>query len=195
LTNHFSEATAATAILGVGIRPVLVSLMIICLLACAAGGQSLEEYQFKAASLFNIAKFVYWPSGAFKSANDPIVCCVVGEGPFGRALEQQAGSKVIDQRKFVIQHVYEARQVAGCHILFVSSLERKRWRSLTNVVRGRGILTVGETEDFISDGGIVNFKVEGDKVRIEINVDHAERDKIQISSKLLSLSQIVTHPK
>jgi hypothetical protein len=120
---------------------------------------------------------------------------VAGEGPFGKALEKEAGTKFIDRRRFVIQHVYEPSQIAGCHLLFVSSLERKRWRSLAREVKGRSILTVGETEDFIAAGGIVNFKLEGQRAQIEINIDEAERNKVHISSKLLSLSQVFKYPK
>ena len=54
-----------------------------------------------------------------------------------------------------------------------------------------GILTVGETEGFATQGGIVNFKVEGGRVRLEINIEAAERAKLRISSKVLSLAAIV----
>jgi hypothetical protein len=70
-------------------------------------------------------------------------------------------------------------------------MERKRWHSMAGDLRGRSILTIGETEDFTSEGGVINFKLEGDKARIQINVDEARRDGLQISSKLLGLSQIV----
>jgi hypothetical protein len=59
------------------------------------------------------------------------------------------------------------------------------------VLKGTGVLTVGEAPGFIADGGIVNFKLEGGRVRFEINVVAAEQEQIRISSKLLSLAQIV----
>jgi hypothetical protein len=54
-----------------------------------------------------------------------------------------------------------------------------------------GVLTVGETEGFASQGGIVNFKLEGGRVRLEINIDAAAQAKLRISSKVLNLAQIV----
>ena len=54
-----------------------------------------------------------------------------------------------------------------------------------------GVLTVGETEGFASQGGIVNFKLEGGRVHLEINIDAAAQAKLRISSKVLNLAQIV----
>jgi len=173
------------------LRITLTGLLLFSFLEAAVRSQSIDEYQFKAVFLYNVAKFVEWPQGAFKTPTDPIVCCILGEGPFGRSLEQAASSRVIEGRRFLMQHITDARQAASCHILFVSSLERKRWRSIIRDLKGRSILTVGETEDFTSEGGIINFKLEGEKARIQINVDQARQDRLKISSKLLGLSQIV----
>ena len=58
-----------------------------------------------------------------------------------------------------------------------------------------GILTVGETQGFAADGGVINFKLDDGRVRFEINVDAAEHEQLHISSKLLSLAQIVKTEK
>jgi len=38
---------------------------------------------------------------------------------------------------------------------------------------------------------VINFKIERGKVRFEINLEAAEREKLRISSRLLSLAHIV----
>jgi hypothetical protein len=58
-------------------------------------------------------------------------------------------------------------------------------------VRGKSILTVGETEMFTRQGGIINFITVDNKVRYEINLDAARRADLDISSKLLRLAKIV----
>jgi hypothetical protein len=173
------------------LRIALTVILGFSLLAAAVRGQTIDENQFKAAFLYNIAKFVEWPAESFRGAGDPVVCCILGEGPFDQKLEQTAGSQVIDKRRFVMRHVYDARQLNGCHMLFVSSPERKRWRSMTGDINRHSILTVGETADFISEGGLVSFSFANGKARIQINTDEVERERLRISSKLLHLSQIV----
>ncbi len=161
----------------------------------AAHGQELDEYQVKAAFLYNFAKFVEWPSETFKTSHDPILVCVLGPNPFGGALENAIRGKSIDGRALAFRHVSSAEQANACHILFIGSAEGKRFRSLCGSLRPAGILTVGEEQGFATGGGVINFKLEGGRVRFEINVDAAEREQLQISSKLLSLAQIVKTEK
>jgi len=75
-------------------------------------------------------------------------------------------------------------------MLFISEGEGKRWQSMTAQLKGRGILTVGETPEFTTEGGIVSFKLHEDKARIQINLDEAAKEKLKFSSKLLSLAKI-----
>ena len=84
------------------------------------------------------------------------------------------------------------RKSAGnCQILFVGSSELKRFRAVCPRLKQSGILTVGEVQGFAADGGVINFKIDSGRVRFEVNVDAAEHEQLHISSKLLSLAQIV----
>jgi hypothetical protein len=158
-------------------------------------GQAVDEYQVKAAFLYNFAKFVEWPAASFKGPNDPIAICVFGQSPVKGTLEQAVSGKTIGSRAFIVRQVSEVQAASSCHILFLSSSERKRLRSTLGEIKDGRILTVGETEGFAAEGGIVNFKLDDGKVRIQINVEAAEQAKLQISSKLLSLAQIVRNEK
>jgi len=48
---------------------------------------------------------------------------------------------------------------------------------------------VGESEGFLSGGGVIEFRVDENKVKIEISADAAKRAGLRISAKLMSLSQ------
>jgi hypothetical protein len=148
-----------------------------------------DEYPVKAAFLFNFAKFVEWPAIAFRSPEDPISICVLGQDPFGEALEKVVRNKTVSNRTFVVREILNAQQAMACQILFVSTSERKRFRLLLDALKGRSILTVGESEDFTANGGIINFKVKDARVRIEIDPSAADRAGLRISSKLLSLAE------
>jgi hypothetical protein len=156
-----------------------------------ARGQPIDEYRLKAACLYNFAKFVEWPAESFKGPADPIVVCILGDTPLGGALGPAVKGKPIGDRSLVIREIPAMLRAGGCQILFISSSEGKRSRAILGESRPAGILTVGETDGFASEGGVVNFKIDGGRVRIQINVDAAERAKLRISPKLLSLAQIV----
>jgi hypothetical protein len=165
------------------------------LLAARTRGQQIEEYLVKAAFLYNFAKFVEWPSDAFKTPQDPLMLCVLGHNPFGNALEDVIRGKAIDGRSVAFRRVADAHAASACQILFVSAAEGERFRSLYGNVKPAAILTVGEAPGFAADGGVINFKLDGGHVRFEINLDAAEHAQLHISSKLLSLAQIVKTEK
>ena len=174
-----------------GIRFILAITLVVFTADGGSVGQALDEYQMKAAFLYNFAKFVEWPADSFRAPTDPIVSCVLGESPFSGALERAANGRAIGDRTFLIRHILDPQEAASCQILFISSTERRRPRAIFKAINRSGILTVGEADVFISEGGIANFKVDSGKIRIQINVEAAERQGLRISPKLLSLAQIV----
>ncbi len=156
-----------------------------------AQAPAFDEYQVKAAFLYNFAKFVDWPPGTFANATDPIGICIVGQNPFGSTLEDMVQGKKLGERAFVVRRLADTRNTAKCQILFIGAAEWKRTRSLPQAPRDQGILTVGETDDFTALGGIIGFKLDGARIRIQIALEAADRAKLEISSKLLSLAEIV----
>ncbi len=149
------------------------------------------EYQIKAAFLYNFAKFVEWPATALRGQGAPIIVAVLGEDPFGADLEQILDGKTAGGRQLVIRRFKGVRDLGLCHILFVSSSERERLREILRALQNSTVLTVGETEGFAGLGGIINFILEENRVRFEINIDAADRARLKISSKLLKLARII----
>ncbi len=148
-----------------------------------------EEYHVKGAFLLNFAKFVEWPAEAFHAPGDAIAICVLGANPFTAALEQAAGQVVVEKRTVVVRQIADPRQARQCQIVFVSVSERKRARSVLEAVKGASVLTVGESEGFIAGGGVIELRVEENKVRMEISPSAAKLAGLRVSAKLLSLSQ------
>jgi hypothetical protein len=170
-------------------RLSLVAALVAALGAPMQG--EVDEYQVKAAFLYNFAKFVEWPPQTFKEVSDPFVICVLGENPFGRQLGDVIDGKTVDGRVLKIRPVANAQQAGNCQILFISSSERNRLRSVLGDLKSSPILTVGDTEGFAAAGGVINFTLDRDAVRIEINAAAAKQKNLQISSKLLSLAHMV----
>jgi hypothetical protein len=159
--------------------------------AQAAAAAGFDEYQVKAAFLYNFAKFVEWPPGTFANTSDPIGICIAGANPFGSTLETMVQGKKIGERAFAVRRIPDTQQIKGCQILFIGVAEWKRVRSLLDVLKGAAILTVGESDDFTAAGGMIAFQIAGPRVRIQIDLETAEHSRLKISSKLLSLAEIV----
>ena len=159
--------------------------------ALLAQGDASLEYQVKAAFLYNFAKFVEWPAGKLGDGGSPIAVCVFGRDPFGATLDQTLQGKTANDRTLVVRRATAAADLKRCHILFISSSEKKRMAETLQSLGGGSVLTVGETEGFTEQGGMVNFTREQNKVRLEINPAAAARAGIRISSQLLKLARVV----
>ncbi len=143
------------------------AILVIGVLACTgAVAQTIAEYEMKAAFVLNIAQFVQWPAEMFRP-NDPIVICVLTRHPFGGTLDDAVKGKSIEGRALAIREVPDQDAAAGCHILFVHATHGKRFQAVPGNVKA-AILTIGERPGFAHEGGVVNFKWDGARVRFEI---------------------------
>lgn len=179
------------------IGPVVRFIVIIgtCALATSlpnahAQSLSLREYQIKAAFLYNFIKFIDWPAQALPESSDTMTICLLGEDPFGEAIES-IKDKPAKGKRLSVRRIQGVKELTACHVLFVGSSEGKRLPQVMQSVQGLSVLTVGEMDEFVRQGGIINFVIEKNKVRFQINVDSASRAGLKLSSQLLSLAKVV----
>jgi hypothetical protein len=146
-----------------------------------------SEYQVKAVFLYNFAKFVEWPEAALPDTATTLVISILGEDPFGDAFASIEG-KTVKGRELVIKRFAELPDLEPCHILFISSLEKKRLSAILEHIKTSSILLVSEMEDFTQKGGMVNFVLQKKKVRFEISIETSEEAGLKLSSRLLKLA-------
>jgi hypothetical protein len=151
----------------------------------------LDEYQVKAAFLYNFAKFVVWPAGTFSTSREPLVICILGQNPFGHSLEEAVAGKAIDGRALIIRSIVNVKQIVACQVLFVASTESKRSMPIIGAISPPGVLTIEDSDAFGTEGEVINLRLDEGKVRFDINVQAAERAKLKISSRLLALAHII----
>jgi len=154
-------------------------------------GKLTQEYDLKAAFLFNFAQFVDWPADAFPSPSTPITIGILGEDPFGRSLDEVVAQETAHGRALVVRRYPAADRIDACHILFIAASEAGRMESVLAPLARRSILTVGETQEFTEHSGIITFGVKQHRLRLRINMAAARAARLTISSKLLRQSEIV----
>lgn len=155
-----------------------------------ADPQSVQEYDVKAAFLYNFAKFVEWPPTAFINPGDPLIIGVLGVDPFGNSLKGLE-DKTVAGRKILIKRFTQVDELEKCHLLFISSSEKKNLHQILPAVKGWNVLTVGEMKGFAEAGGMINFTLIEKRVRFEVNLDAAQNAGLKISSQLLKVAKIV----
>ena len=166
---------------------LLVALSTACPETRAA---SSDEHVLMAVYIYNFAKFTRWPEWIYDSAAAPIQLCVLGEDPFGVALDQLEG-KAVGTRKLQVKRYPRVAVVSDCHVLFISRSELDRLELILRTIEYQPILTVSDIDDFSARGGMITLSTRDRRVRFAVNPHVAASAGLEISSKLLELATIV----
>ncbi len=117
---------------------------------------------------------------------------ILGTTPLGATLQQLTAHESLDGRPMRVVEVTSAADARTCDILFLAESEAPRLQHDLSMVEGLSVLTVSRMPGFVEHGGMVQFLVEQNRVRFQVNLSAAERVHIQLSSELLRLAVQVT---
>jgi hypothetical protein len=142
-----------------------------------------------AAFLLNFAKFTDWPSDVV-TPDAPLMFCA-SDLDVAQALPGVVEGKSVGAHKVTTSWVSLGSIPRECAVLYASGLDEKRSEALVTSLRGTSVLSVGDSEAFLKSGGIIRLFVDEGSMKFAINVSAAERARLQLSSRLLSLARIV----
>jgi hypothetical protein len=173
------------------IKYLLVWLWFTCMpfSACAYADETSREYQIKAGYLYNFTKFITWPEEISETFN----LCILGDDPFGEIIDPIEQRNVADHPIKVVRLPYsrshtDITKFPLCHILYISPSFKETgiYQKLHNV------LTIGETDQFAAQGGMIGFQKQNDRVTLQINLSALKQSGLKVSAKLLEVSEIVS---
>lgn len=164
------------------------ALLLVCGGRSIADDISFREYQTKAERICSFARFIAWPAKRFTSHDAPFVIGVYGTDQISDLLREAIQGRRIKDRDVVIRHIMAKEELPSCHILFISRSERDRLPDVLKYVRRENVLTVGECDNFLEHGGIINFVILEGVIRFEFSQRAARRERLAVSSKLLQLA-------
>src|SRR6266851_5044589 len=175
---HFAAMTLGVALLG----------------ACNLSAQApkITEYQVKAAYLANFGRFAEWPASVAVDKNESFNICVLGQDPFGADLDAAVAGETIGRAHVVAKRISTPQDAVDCRILFISSSEASQWKEILTALRTLSVLTVSDIPQFARRGGIIQFLIDGNRVRFDINLAATERVGVKLSSELLKLAVTVS---
>jgi hypothetical protein len=149
------------------------------------------EFDVKAAYLYNFAKFVQWPGDAARRDTRTFHVCVIGADPFGPVLDRVVAGGSINGRTVVARRVAAAQEARSCHILFLGGKDERLAVETLDALGRADVLTVSDLPEFTRRGGMIQFIVQGARVRFEVNLDRARDAGLMLSSELLRVALVV----
>jgi hypothetical protein len=147
------------------------------------------DYDVKAAYLYNFGRFVEWPAKA--AQGDSFAVCVLGQDPFGPTLDATLAGETIGGKSVVAKRISGPQESGNCQILFLSPTEDSRLNEIIEAVDKKAVLTVSDMPQFAQRGGMIQFVLEGKRIRFEVNLTATKHAGLTLSSELLKVATAV----
>ena len=177
-------------------RAVITALALICMTAAlrpsAAIAQDVSIPSLKAAFLMNFVKFAEWPAGSVP-AGRPFAFCVIGDKAVFKELEASITRNSRPDLMSVSEMPADGA-VHACQLIYLGGSDLAAPRRVLGALQNAPVFTASDVRGFAEAGGIVELRLEKAKMRLWINPAAAQRARIALSAKLLSLATLVKEP-
>jgi len=168
---------------------VALGIVLLPLTVDAEDSSQVLEQRVKAAFLFKFAGYVDWPDSLFSSKETPLVIGVAGADLLADELSQVIAGRTMNGRPVSVRRIGKGEPLTNLHILFVGRSELVRLNEIAT--QNRPILTVSDTDNGLAQGSVINFIIVDKRVRFEISLENAKRNKLKIGAPLLSVAMHV----
>ena len=155
----------------------LIAMVLITFSGLGLSAPGLTENELKAVILLRLPQFVSWPEDQLAT-----VFCVAPAAELSPLLEEIVAT---DPEGREVRPL-DPDQLGGCNVVFGSFNEGADRIKATN-----GVLWVSDQPGFARQGGMVELKRSGARMKLVINLDALESAGLKASSKLLQLSEVV----
>ncbi len=151
-----------------------------------ARAQSHDERAVRAAYVYSLMQYIDWPE-----PKSDLVIGFEGDPATGDVLQALLNGRSSNGHRIRVVLFPPPQNLQSCNIFYLADGSAGDVRRTLDSLRGKAILTVGESEPFARDGGMVALVNTGDHIKIDVNLDATQRAGIRISSRVLNLATIV----
>ena len=159
----------------------------LALLWSSAVSAQTSENTLKAVYMEKFSRFVTWP----EDTHERFIITIYGKSPLTQSIKQIYSIQKIKGREVVVKEADVMAEIGETHILYIASNQKQDIPLLLSYIRGRPILTVSHGEGFAKKGVIINFFVEQNRLRFEVNEEALLQSPLQMSFYLLNSAKIV----
>jgi len=149
----------------------------------AADLDSASAEDVSAAFIYNFARFVTWPPAAFRSDEAPIRIGFLSAAPLAKAFAAHVDGLDIVGRKLVVVGLSSPDAAASCQVVFVGDISQ--CAAVVRTTAGKAILTVGESDAFLAQGGMIALLREGSRMQFAVRQDALTGSGLKADAKLL----------
>lgn len=144
----------------------------------------------KASLLANFAKYTTWPDNTFATPETPVIIGVLGPRAFIEIIEQTA-QKTHGARRIEVRAISTVDEAMQCQLVYITEEERKNEAAWFTAMKGKPIVTVGESGQTIRRGGQLEFAIEKDRLKFDASWPAMEAAGVKFKSDMLKFARNV----
>ena len=185
------QGAPGRALTALGIVLSTLLLVFFCLTAVGAQSGADEanlERSVKAAFLYKFLGYVDFPEAATPGFGEPLVIGILGADDVADELRRITIGRSMNGRTVVVRKLHQGEALGKVHMLFIGEEEVAETEKVLAAVRQTPVLTVTQTARDLRTDSVINFRVVDERVRFEVSLDAAERNKLKLSSRLLAVA-------
>ena len=143
-----------------------------------------QNEKFKALFMYNFTKYIEWP---VSQRTGEFVIGVLGNSPLVAELNTIASKQKIGSQSIQVKVFSSVEEIDNCNILYLPPSKSGQISAVVNKLSGRATLIISDKEGLASQGAGINYILDGDKLKYEVNKGSLEKRGLVVSSALLAL--------
>jgi len=167
-------------------RALACVFSLLAALSVTSFAQSGDERAVRAALVFNLTKYVEWPS-----EKTILVIGFLGNRETGEFLHKMLDGKTIESRAIRVMLFPSDDELQQCDLVYIAESQDRKIRAALDKLENRNIVSVGEADSFAQDGGMIGLVKTGEQIQMQVNLLAALRSGVKISPRLLKLALVV----
>ena len=165
-------------------------ILIICLCIIVLHSANAQNEKFKALFLYNFTKYIEWPA---KLRQGDFVIGVLGNPTLAIELQTIAGKQKVGSQNIVIKNFNSADDLDNCHVLYLGHSKSNLISNILTKLNGKNTLLITDKEGMALQGAGINYIMDGDRLKYEVNRPNIEKKGLVVSNALLALGVAVTN--
>lgn len=171
-----------------GVTSATLAIALVSAVPPAGEAQPMSASALKAAFMLNFVKFAEWPA---RKPTLPMLLCVSGDEGMADVLTRTVSGQTVAGRSIQVSQIASGGVVRDCQLLFFAERDPRRLAAILQEASESPVLTVSDVAKSATNGVMIEFFLEKDRLRFAVNIDAMERSQIKLGSRILSLAVIV----
>lgn len=145
---------------------------------------NVHEVNLMSVYIYNFTKFLEWPD----NDSENFYIYVYGDKDILTPLRTIAEKETIKTKRIIVDYIVNLDSIKANSLLFISTFNPDFIKTAVRISKLKNILTVSNNKGAPEKGICINFLMDGNKLRFEVNRQAIENANIKPSTRLLSLA-------